>query len=89
MPASMALALSADLRRRSLRRHGGSVPKQLQYYFYWPVFRSERRKSKPICLGSILLIQHAVETPPTTYFGIVRGAASGKLQTARSLKALA
>jgi hypothetical protein len=40
------------------------------------VFRFNRRKAKAISHGFARLIQHAVNTPPTTYRGIVPGVAA-------------
>ena len=55
--------------------HGAVRPKHLQHYLDEFVFRFDRRKAKAISHGFARLIQHAVKTPPTTYHGIVHGAA--------------
>jgi transposase-like protein len=70
-----AIHLVFSLAKRWLlgTHHGAVRPKHLQRYLDEFVFRFNRRKANAISHGFARLIQHAVNTPPTTYRGIVHG----------------
>lgn len=72
-----AIHLVFSLAKRWLlgTHHGAVRPKHLQRYLDEYVFRFNRRKAKAVSHGFARLIQHAVKTPPTTYRGIMHGAA--------------
>jgi transposase-like protein len=73
-----AIHLVFSLAKRWLlgTHHGAVRPKHLQRYLDEFVFRFNRRTAKSISHGFARLIQHAAKTPPTTYRGIVHGAAA-------------
>ena len=56
--------------------HGAVRTKHLQAYLDDYVFRFNRRTAKSIAHRFARLIQHAVQTPPTTYRAIVAGIAA-------------
>jgi transposase-like protein len=72
-----AIHLVFSLAKRWLlgTHHGAVRPKHLQHYLDEFVFRFNRRTAKAISHGFARLLQHAVNTPPTTYRGIVHGKA--------------
>ena len=53
--------------------HGAVRSKHLQRYLDEFVFRFNRRNANAVSHGFARLIQHALNTPPTTYRGIVNG----------------
>jgi transposase-like protein len=63
-----AIHLVFSLAKRWLlgTRHGAVRPKHLQRYLDEFVFRFNRRTAKAVSHGFARLIQHAVNTPPTT-----------------------
>jgi hypothetical protein len=64
-------------KRRLLGTHHGAVRnKHLQAHLDAYVFRFNRRTARSIAHRFARLIQHAVQTPPTTYRGIVAAAAT-------------
>ena len=73
-----AIHLVFSLAKRWLlgTHHGAVRPKHLQCYLDEFVFRFNRRTANAISHGFARLIQHAVNTPSTTYRGIVHGVAA-------------
>ena len=73
-----AIHLVFSLAKRWLlgTHHGAVRPKHLQHYLDEFVFRFNRRTANAISHGFARLIQHAVNTPSTTYRGIVHGVAA-------------
>ena len=73
-----AIHLVFSLAKRWLlgTHHGAVRPKHLQCYLDEFVFRFNRRTANAISHGFARLIQHAVNTPSTTYRGIVHGVAT-------------
>jgi len=70
-----AIHLVFSLAKRWLlgTHHGAVRSKHLQRYLDEFVFRFNRRNANAVSHGFARLIQHALNTPPTTYRGIVNG----------------
>ena len=73
-----AIHLVFSLAKRWLlgTHHGAVQPKHLQRYLDEFVFRFNRRTANAVSHGFARLIQHTVNTPPTTYRGIVHQTAA-------------
>jgi transposase-like protein len=56
--------------------HGAVSPRHLQAYLEEFVFRFNRRTARAASHGFARLVEHAVQTPPVTYRGLVDGAAA-------------
>jgi transposase-like protein len=56
--------------------HGAVSTKHLQAYLDEYVFRFNRRTARSIAHRFARVVEHAVQTPPSTYRGIVQGAAA-------------
>jgi hypothetical protein len=70
------LVLGLAKRRLPGTHHGAVSTQHLQTYLDEHAFRLDRRTARSIAHRFARLVEHAVETPPVTYRGIVQGAAA-------------